>query len=136
MLFISKGETALHLAIVNNDLETVKFLVNDCHARLDARATGRFFRPNGIKKGLTTANEKLDYQAQAYYGEYPLAFAASLGFAEIYDFLVEASVRSKEQQGKCNPDAADSYGNTIIHMIVIHNQKVSNFSLCITMFLF
>ncbi|XP_071817460.1 transient receptor potential cation channel subfamily V member 6-like isoform X2 [Apostichopus japonicus] len=118
------GETALHLAIVNNDLETVKFLVNDCHARLDARATGRFFRPNGIKKGLTTANEKLDYQAQAYYGEYPLAFAASLGFAEIYDFLVEASVRSKEQQGKCNPDAADSYGNTIIHMIVIHNQKL------------
>ncbi|KAJ8047611.1 Transient receptor potential cation channel subfamily V member 6 [Holothuria leucospilota] len=118
------GETALHLAIVQNDLETVKMLVNDFHAKLDQRATGRFFRPKGLTDRKVIQFENLDYEAEAYYGEYPLAFAASLGHAEIYDFLIEASLRAKRGQGKCNPDQPDSYGNTIMHMIVIHNQKL------------
>lgn len=122
--FSFSGETALHLAIVQNDLETVKMLVNEFHAKLDQRATGRFFRPRGLTDRKVVEFDNLDYEAEAYYGEYPLAFAASLGHAEIYDFLIEASLRAKRGQGKCNPDQPDSYGNTIMHMIVIHNQKV------------
>ncbi len=52
----------------------------------------------------------------AYYGEYPLAFAAAFGHIEIYDFLIEHGA---------DPNMQDSYGNTVLHMLVIRNQIVS-----------
>lgn len=52
----------------------------------------------------------------AYYGEYPLAFAACLGNTDIYDFLL---------QHGADPDLQDSFGNTVLHMVVIADQAVS-----------
>ena len=52
----------------------------------------------------------------AYYGEYPLAFAASFGHEEIYDYLIDKGA---------DPNKQDSFGNTVLHMLVINNQIVS-----------
>ena len=53
----------------------------------------------------------------AYYGEYPLAFAACFGREEMYDFLIARGA---------DPNARDSFGNTVLHMMVIWNQPVSD----------
>lgn len=51
----------------------------------------------------------------AYYGEYPLAFAAAFGYVEIYDYLIEHGA---------DPNMQDTYGNTVLHMLVIRDQMV------------
>lgn len=78
---------------------------------------------------MTDKDEEIDCRGQAYFGEFPLAFAASLGDKAIYDFLIEESVRVDRKRemavrGRVNPDDQDSYGNTVLHMVVINNQKV------------
>ncbi|ESO84317.1 hypothetical protein LOTGIDRAFT_132455, partial [Lottia gigantea] len=104
------GESALHIAVVNNDLETVKLLVKQ-GALVNQRASGRFFLPEDVKHGKDPKNT--DYFGYAYYGEYPLAFAASFNFQEIYDHLLENGA---------DPDLKDSFGNTVLHMTVICHQ--------------
>ncbi|XP_072179259.1 transient receptor potential cation channel subfamily V member 5-like [Diadema setosum] len=124
------GESSLHLAIVNGDLNSVKLLCR-CGANLQQRATGRFFRPTKILiEGESGKDKEVgddDGRGQAYYGEFPLAFAASLGNKVIYDFLIEESVRVERRgevasRGYVNPNDQDSYGNTVLHMVVINNQ--------------
>ncbi|CAF5223315.1 unnamed protein product, partial [Rotaria magnacalcarata] len=51
-------------------------------------------------------------ETHAYYGEYPLAFAAAFGHLEIYDYLI---------QHGADPNLQDSYGNTVLHMLVIRD---------------
>lgn len=51
----------------------------------------------------------------AYYGEYPLAFAACFGNKDIYDLLI--------QYGG-DPNMQDMFGNTILHMCVIKYSNV------------
>ncbi|XP_033095746.1 transient receptor potential cation channel subfamily V member 5-like isoform X2 [Anneissia japonica] len=116
------GEGMLHMAIINNDIESVHLLIK-YHVPIDQRATGRFFCPKDMKdramkeKNLYTSK----YEGETYFGEYPLAFAASVGSIEIYDILVNASL-SAETCGKVDPNAKDNFGNTVLHMLVIHNQ--------------
>ncbi|XP_022081163.1 transient receptor potential cation channel subfamily V member 6-like [Acanthaster planci] len=117
------GESCLHFAIINNNLEWVKLLVGRYKARLDQRATGRFFRPTDLKEGTSSAFRPSNYEGNAYYGEYPLAFAASVGNVEIYDYLVAEGLKNEAGRGTVNPDAKDSFGNTVVHMVIIHNQK-------------
>ena len=45
LLLFHIGESALHFAIINNSLETVKLLVERFNAKVDQRASGKFFRP-------------------------------------------------------------------------------------------
>lgn len=52
-----------------------------------------------------------------YYGEYPLAFAACFGHEVIYDYLIDHGA---------DPNLHDSFGNTVLHMLVINNQIVSD----------
>jgi len=53
MSFLSLlGESALHFAIVNGDLDSVKLLI-DKGANINQRATGRFFQPEDQKKKRT-----------------------------------------------------------------------------------
>lgn len=56
------------------------------------------------------------FQANAYYGEYPLAFAAAFGHVEIYDYLIEHGA---------DPNMQDSYGNAVVHMLVIRDRSVN-----------
>ncbi|KAM9316523.1 transient receptor potential cation channel subfamily V member 6-like [Gastrophryne carolinensis] len=96
---IYQGETALHIAIVNQNAEMVKELISrkaDLHS---ARAMGSFFAPR---------------ESGHYYGEYVLSFAACVGNQAIIRLLVEA--------GACL-DAQDSQGNTVFHILVLHPNK-------------
>ncbi|KAL6739725.1 hypothetical protein Aduo_013146 [Ancylostoma duodenale] len=100
------GQSALHLAIVHDDYETVQLLLQN-NADVNARACGNFFLPEDFK----ATNKVTDYQGYAYYGEYPLAFAACFGNKDIYDLLIQYGA---------NPNLQDSFGNTILHMCVIN----------------
>lgn len=63
-------------------------------------------------------NVKISYvliTGYAYYGEYPIHFAAATGNQEIYDYLIDHGA---------NPNAQDTFGNTALHMVVICNQVV------------
>ncbi|KAK6016447.1 ankyrin repeat protein [Ostertagia ostertagi] len=99
------GQSALHLAIVHDDYETVQLLLAN-NADVNARACGNFFLPEDFK----ATNKVTDYQGYAYYGEYPLAFAACFANKDIYDLLIQYGA---------NPNLQDSFGNTILHMCVI-----------------
>jgi len=91
-----EGEVPLHIAIVNNDLEMCKLLVDQC-ADIHAMAFGPFFQKGG----------------DCFFGMLPLSFAASVGNLEIMRFLVEAGADM------------NAYGeslNTALHMSVIHDQ--------------
>lgn len=100
------GQSALHLAIVHDDYETVQLLLAN-NADVNARACGNFFLPEDFK----ATNKVTDYQGYAYYGEYPLAFAACFANKDIYDLLIQYGA---------NPNLQDSFGNTILHMCVIN----------------
>uniref|UniRef100_A0A1I7XBL5 ANK_REP_REGION domain-containing protein n=1 Tax=Heterorhabditis bacteriophora TaxID=37862 RepID=A0A1I7XBL5_HETBA len=111
LLLLSLGQSALHLAIVHDDYETVQLLLAS-NADVNARACGNFFLPEDFK----ATNRVTDYQGYAYYGEYPLAFAACFGNKDIYDLLIQCGA---------NPNLQDSFGNTILHMCVINYSSVS-----------
>ncbi|WIA19587.1 hypothetical protein OEZ85_005527 [Tetradesmus obliquus] len=92
-----EGQTALHIAIVNRDFDMVKFLVQN-GADIRARAWGTFFRQGG----------------PMYYGEYALSFAACSGQKDIVAYL-------RRHGAQVNSDC-DEFGNTALHMCVIHDQ--------------
>ncbi|CAL1532061.1 unnamed protein product [Lymnaea stagnalis] len=104
------GESALHIAIVVGDFDSVQLLV-EAGAKVNQRATGRFFLPEDQKKG---PSENTNYAGYAYYGEYPLAFAACLGNKDMYDYLLEHGA---------DPNLQDSFGNTVLHMVVIADRS-------------
>ena len=60
--------------------------------------------------------DKTDYEGLAYLGEYPLSWAACLGNEAVYNRLIDKGV---------SPDLQDSYGNMVLHMVVVCNQLVS-----------
>ena len=165
------GETALHIAIVQKDLHLVGFLLEN-GASLSARARGVFFQPRRIRLrvifpsnprpmevGKTIQND----ESGAYFGEYPLSFAASVGSIEACKRILEtwnfraaaASATSATDApaavGRPPPrrwkhcafvtraaaedaasdarsalfNAADTFGNTALHMAVMHGQRAA-----------
>ena len=106
------GESCLHFAIIQNNLEAVQVLLDTKMVDLHARARGKFFIPVDIKRGDVKLR-KHKFEGYAYYGEYPLSFAASSGNQKIYDLLIS---------GGCDPNKVDRYGNGVLHLAVIHNQ--------------
>lgn len=104
------GESALHIAVILGDLDAVQLLVKQ-GANINQRAVGRFFLPEDQKNKPV---KETDYSGYCYYGEYPLAFAACRGNEELYDYLIENGA---------DPNRKDSFGNTVLHMMVIHEQS-------------
>lgn len=51
----------------------------------------------------------------AYYGEYPASFAACFDNKEMYDYLIRRGA---------DPNRQDTFGNTVLHLCVIHNKIV------------
>ena len=76
-----------------------------------ARATGTFFHPKDQQSTVPAANT--NYEGLSYLGEYPLAWAACLCNETVYNILIEEGA---------DPDAQDTYGNTVLHMVVIVEQ--------------
>jgi hypothetical protein len=80
-----EGETALHIAIVNGDLDMVKFLIQNS-ADVRARAYGSFFQQGSV----------------VYYGEYPLSFAACTGQKDIVSYLKRHGAHiNKDRDTEC-----------------------------------
>lgn len=55
--FLILGETSVHIAIVNGDLESLKLLIEKCSADVHARARGRFFMPEDCKDKMKTETD-------------------------------------------------------------------------------
>ncbi|XP_061164690.1 transient receptor potential cation channel subfamily V member 5-like isoform X6 [Saccostrea echinata] len=115
------GESILHIAIVNEDPAMVKFLL-DNGADVQERACGNFFCPDDQKSSRMDSydhewvdvTEKTNYEGHVYFGEFPLSFAACLGQEECVRLLIAKGA---------NPNVQDTNGNTVMHMLVIHDRK-------------
>ncbi|CRK89237.1 CLUMA_CG002996, isoform A [Clunio marinus] len=101
------GASALHLAIAYSNNELVNDLI-DAGADVHQRAIGRFFLPKDQQSNTPVKNT--DYEGLAYLGEYPLAWAACVNNESVYNLLLEVGA---------DPDAQDSFGNMILHMVVV-----------------
>jgi ankyrin repeat protein len=118
------GENALHMAIVNEDPNMVKYLLSH-NVNIHQRACGRFFWPDDKKQKRQESLYKefpllpleTNYAGLSYYGEYPLSFAAVMGQVDCMRLLFAHGV---------DPNKQDSNGNTVFHMLVIHNKLVLN----------
>lgn len=106
------GASALHLAIAYSNSDLVHMLVKS-GAKIDQRAVGSFFLPRDQQR-IRPAKDT-DYEGLAYLGEYPLAWAACTNNEGAYNLLIESGA---------DPDDQDSFGNMILHMVVIHDQLV------------
>ena len=83
------GETPLHIAIMYDDLTTLKILVEKKGYDVNQRnLEGKFYGGFSTKESSKLINQS-NYDSLAYYGEYPLAFAACFANKEIYDYLIE-----------------------------------------------
>ncbi|XP_076546096.1 transient receptor potential cation channel subfamily V iav [Osmia lignaria lignaria] len=101
------GASALHLAIAYNNNELVQDLV-EAGAIISQRAIGTFFLPRDQQRMNPAKNT--DYEGLAYLGEYPLAWAACCANESVYNLLLDSGA---------DPDEQDSFGNMILHMVVV-----------------
>ena len=127
------GETVLHMAIGLKNEDLVSFLLEK-GADTSARVTGLFFMPPWIPKegsGLFDriakylgSSRSFNEYSRCYFGEFPLSFAASVGSpamcALIYDKILDKGGTEGARAALHYPDL---FGNTALHMAVIHRQK-------------
>ncbi|CAF4284971.1 unnamed protein product [Rotaria socialis] len=114
------GENVLHIAIVNEEPATVKFLL-DAGVDFTQRCCGKFFCPedqkssrvDNVTKECPDVSVPTDYEGYCYFGEYPLSFAAVLQQEESARLLIAKGA---------NTNCQDSNGNTALHMCVIYNR--------------
>lgn len=74
---------------------------------------GSFFLPRD-QQGYHPA-KNTDYEGLAYMGEYPLAWAACCANESVYNLLID---------NDADPDAQDTFGNMILHMVVVCDKLV------------
>ncbi|KAG2469901.1 TRPV6 protein, partial [Polypterus senegalus] len=94
------GQTALHIAVVNQNINLLKMLICRGADVVTPRVTGSYFQKN--------------IQNLVYFGEHILSFSASVGNEEIVKLLIEEGA---------NIHAQDSLGNTVLHILVFQPNK-------------
>ncbi|KZC09064.1 PREDICTED: transient receptor potential cation channel subfamily V member 5 [Dufourea novaeangliae] len=120
------GESALHIAIVNEDPALVKLLL-DSGSDVHERCFGNFMCPEDQKASRTDSLDhewvcvtpETNYSGYVYWGEYPLSFAACLGQEECYRLVLARGA---------DPDKQDTNGNTVLHLLVIY-EKLATFDM-------
>nr|ATU07271.1 TRP channel protein nanchung [Nephotettix cincticeps] len=120
------GENVLHIAIVNEDPAMVKFLL-DSGVNFEERCFGNFMCPEDQKFSRSDSLDHewvnltpmTNYEGYVYWGEYPLCFAACRSQEECYRLILARGA---------NPDAQDTNGNTVLHMLVIY-EKIQMFAM-------
>ena len=110
------GETPLHIAIMYDDLSTIKYLIEKKGYNVNQKCVGGKFSGSFTSKVTSKLIQQSQYESLAYYGEYPLALAACFSNKEVYDYLID--------QGG-DPNLQDTNGNTVLHVLVINNRIVS-----------
>ncbi|XP_026750647.2 uncharacterized protein LOC113511229 [Galleria mellonella] len=101
------GASSLHLAIAYSNNELVQDLV-EAGADVNQRAIGSFFLPRDQQ--CVPPARVTNYEGLAYLGEYPLAWTACCANEAVYNLLLDSGA---------DPDAQDSFGNMILHMVVV-----------------
>lgn len=120
------GETVLHIAIVQEDVEFVHYLL-ERGASLVSRASGTFFQPKMIPLRAASRHAQcedddgdVDYlrffsrpneDSACYYGEYPLSFCASVGNCA----LLDAVYGEMQRRLAARPPAAEPRDGVIPH---------------------
>ncbi|XP_049880320.1 uncharacterized protein LOC126376816 [Pectinophora gossypiella] len=101
------GASSLHLAIAYSNNELAQDLV-EAGANVHQRAIGSFFLPRDQQH--VPPARVTNYEGLAYLGEYPLAWAACCANEAVYNLLLDSDA---------DPDSQDSFGNMILHMVVV-----------------
>eukprot|EP00667_Euglena_gracilis_P003616 EG_transcript_3627 len=99
------GENILHIAIVQRDVPLALWLLERSPQLLNAEATGHFFEPAG----------------DAYFGGYPLLFAVSSNQPAIVERILCCDLPEAPGGLQNSVLLQDRFGNTALHMAVIHD---------------
>ncbi|CAK8683420.1 unnamed protein product [Clavelina lepadiformis] len=121
------GENCLHMAIANEDIEMVNFIMrvskqHKIELNIQERCCGKFFCPYDQKQTrrdmpdseIVDVASTTDYKGLVYWGEYPLSFAACSNQKDVVRLLLKKGA---------DLFAKDNNGNNVLHMMVIHNNK-------------
>ena len=102
------GKTLLHIAVVQKDTQTVRWLIEEKGASIAAQAVGAFFKSQTLslpkkESSMIFAGRKVSIErsrdrrrafdnpyGQCDYGEYPLSFAASMGQVKVMVVMKDA----------------------------------------------
>uniref|UniRef100_A0AAY4AAH6 Ion transport domain-containing protein n=1 Tax=Denticeps clupeoides TaxID=299321 RepID=A0AAY4AAH6_9TELE len=132
------GETALHIAALNDNLEVAIALMDKVPELINEPMNSEFYQGltalhiavmnqnvnlvrELIKRGADVATPRVTgshFQkwkgALLYYGEHILAFACCVGNEEIVSMVIK---------GGANIRAQDTFGNTVLHLLILQPMK-------------
>ncbi|XP_018409298.1 PREDICTED: transient receptor potential cation channel subfamily V member 6-like [Nanorana parkeri] len=133
------GETALHLAVLHDNLESVRILLERAPELVNQPMTSDLYKGQTalhiavMRQNLAVAQELIRNGANVamaravgtyfqlkpnsfYYGEHILSFAACVGNAELVRLLLQHGADAEDK---------DSHGNTVLHILALQPNKMS-----------
>ena len=99
------GENVLHIAIMQQNVDLVAWLLRANPTLLNAEVVGEFFAPGGM----------------VYFGGYPLLFAVSSNQRDVLQTILDTHTWAKDEELRNQITLSDRYGNTALHMAVVHD---------------
>ena len=118
------GENILHMVIVRRNYKEVRWLLDFFKDHKDSV-------PNGLERLLTSnaTGGFFNVKGDFYFGGYPLQFAVCSNSIEIFDLVlsfassIESNGDDLDSSTMLGPNVIfmrDSFGNTVLHLCVIH----------------